>query len=264
MTGGGALTIEIDSRLSIDGPDGLGTRWVALSVSDSGAGIPSELHSQVFDPFFTTKPVGSGTGLGLAMVKGFVVQSGGRVSLVSKAGHGTTIEILLPEVSEGPRSAPAADPRTAVSGGDETILVVEDEPAVAAVSFQVLSRNGYRVLLADSGESALGLLTGHSGRIALLLVDVILPDMRGPQVVEAARKVHPESAVLYASGYSADSIGRRGELTAGVDLIEKPFAPDELLARVRAAIDRASAAAGDGAPPEVAAQETQAEDGPAA
>ena len=127
-----------------------------------------------------------------------------------------------------------------MAGGDETILVVEDEPAVAAVSFQVLSRSGYRVLLADSGESAIGLLKGHSGRIALLLVDVILPDMRGPQVVDGARKIHPESAVLYASGYSADSVGRRGELADGVDLIEKPFAPDDLLARVRIAIDRAA------------------------
>ena len=106
MTDGGELTITVDRRLSIDGPDGRTTQWVALSVSDTGAGIPSELHSQVFDPFFTTKPVGSGTGLGLAMVKGFVLQSGGRVSVVPRAGHGTTIEILLPEVSAVGRPRP--------------------------------------------------------------------------------------------------------------------------------------------------------------
>ena len=245
MPDGGHLTIAIDRRLSADSPEGSGGRWVALSVSDTGAGIPTELHSQVFDPFFTTKPVGSGTGLGLAMVKGFVVQSGGRISLLSKTGLGTTIEILLPEVSDVGSPVPVADPRTAAAGGNETILVVEDEPAVAAVSFQVLSRNGYRVLLADSGESAIVLLRGHAGRIALLLVDVILPDMRGPQVVEAARALHPESAVLYASGYSADSMGRRGDLAADVDLVEKPFAPDELLERVRSAIDGALAEAAD-------------------
>ena len=216
--------------------------WVVLSVSDTGVGIPTELHSQVFDPFFTTKAVGSGTGLGLAMVKGFVVQSGGRVSLRSQPGAGTTIEVLLPAV---PREAPLEGevPVPAVAGGSgETVLIVEDEPSVAALDFQVLSRRGYRVLLADSGESALALLRGHTGDISLLLVDVILPDMHGPQVAAIASQVHPEAGILFASGYSLDVMGRLGQLPAGVDLVEKPFSPEELLARVRAAIDRAAAA----------------------
>ena len=241
MPGGGILTISTDRRADDSGenPD---RRWVAISVSDTGAGIPQELHSQVFDPFFTTKPVGSGTGLGLAMVKGFVVQSGGQVSLVSRPGEGTTIDILLPEAVDA--QVPTPEPVAAEAlGRGETILVVEDDPSVAAVSFQVLSRRGYRVLLADRGESAIGLLRGHTGPIALLLVDVILPDMRGPQVADVARMLHPESAVLFASGYSTEVIGRRGELPPDIDLIEKPYVPEQLLARVRRRIDRAAAPA---------------------
>ena len=239
MPGGGSLTIATDRRRGAASTIADAGGWVVVSVSDTGAGIPPELHSQVFDPFFTTKPVGSGTGLGLAMVKGFVAQSGGKVALHSEPGRGTTIEILLPEVADTREATSVSPPDEEMAGGNETILVVEDEPSVAAVSFQVLSRSGYRVLLADSGESAIGLLRGHAGRIALLLVDVILPDMRGPQLVVVARAVHPEAAVLFASGYSSDEIGRRGEIPDGVDLIEKPYAPEELLRRVRAAIESA-------------------------
>jgi two-component system, cell cycle sensor histidine kinase and response regulator CckA len=235
MPGGGRLTIATD-RHEGRSTDGRAGDWVAISVSDTGEGIPPELQSQVFDPFFTTKPVGSGTGLGLAMVKGFVVQSGGHVNLVSKPG-GTTVEILLPETADTLMPAPEQAGQDAMGRG-ETILVVEDDPTVAVMSFQVLSRRGYRVLLADTGESATALMRGHAGPIALLLVDVILPDMRGPLLVERARAAHPEASVLFASGYSAEAIGRAGELPEDVDLIEKPFAPEELLARVRVAIDR--------------------------
>lgn len=235
MPAGGSLTLSIDRLGSGDG-SAAEPGWIVTTVADTGAGIPSELHSQVFDPFFTTKQVGSGTGLGLSMVKGFVIQSGGSVRLVSEPGFGTAIEIKLPEVADD-REPSSTAPRPRVSGGAETILVVEDEPAVAALCFQVLSRNGYRVLLADSGQSAVGLLRSHSGPIALLLVDVILGDMRGPEIVELARPLHPEAAVLYATGYTAGSIGPLDGLTAGVDLIEKPYPLEQLLARVRQAID---------------------------
>ena len=240
MPQGGCLTVCVDRKQSGGADGGEPRDWVSISVADTGAGIPANLHSQVFDPFFTTKPVGSGTGLGLAMVKGFVVQSGGEVTLHSEAGRGTTIEILLPEVADTRVPSIAPLPAPSLAHGEETVLVVEDEPAVAGVSFQVLSRGGYRVLLADSGGSAIGLLRGHAGRIALLLVDVMLPDMRGPQLVEVARAIHPEAAVLFASGYPADAIGKHGELLATVDLIEKPYAPDDLLRRVRNAIDGTS------------------------
>ncbi len=239
MPSGGLFTISTDLR---DGnaPDGARGRWVVVSASDTGSGIPADVQSQVFDPFFTTKPVGSGTGLGLAMVKGFVTQSGGHVSLSSGSG-GTMIEIFLPESPEA--QTPAREPEGVdIRGRGETVLVVEDDPTVAVMAFQVLSKRGYRVLLADSGESAVALVRGHSGPIALLLVDVVLPDLRGPQLAEVAREAHPESAVLYVSGYSTEAIGRAGELPHEADLLEKPYASDELLERVRAAIDRAAEA----------------------
>ena len=238
MPGGGRLTIATDRRDVAAPFTPASPAHIAISVSDTGAGIPAALRPHVFDPFFTTKPVGSGTGLGLAMVKGFVVQSGGDVTLRSEPGRGTTIEILLPEVAVAPGLPAVEPPAPEPAGGNETILVVEDEPTVAGVSFQVLSRSGYRVLLADSGESAIGLLRGHTGPIALMLVDVILPDMRGPQLVDVARTVHPESAVLFASGYSADSFARRVDLPPEMDLIEKPYEPEQLLRRVREAINR--------------------------
>ena len=237
MLEGGTLTISTDRRL-MDEPDQPTASWISISVADTGVGIPAELHSQVFDPFFTSKAIGSGTGLGLSMVKGFVVQSGGNVTLRSELGRGTTIEILLPEVADTREPQVVTSPGQNPAGRGETILVVEDESAVAAVGFQVLSRSGYRVLLADSGQSAIALLRAHTGPIALLLLDVILPDVRGPVVAEAALTVHPESAVLFASGYSTEIIGRSGELPADVDLIQKPYSPEELLVRVREAIDR--------------------------
>jgi len=165
------------------------------------------------------------------------------VTLRSESGQGTSIEILLPEVADTRALEAVTSPGQNPTGGGETVLVLEDEPAVAAVSFQVLSRSGYRVLLADSGQSALGLLRAHTGPIALLLLDVILPDLRGPAVAEVALTIHPESAVLFASGYSTDAIGRSGELPPGVDLIQKPYAPDQLLVRVREAIERGPTAA---------------------
>jgi nitrogen-specific signal transduction histidine kinase/ActR/RegA family two-component response regulator len=243
MPAGGTLTLAIDRKSTDETAEAPAQRWVALCVSDTGVGIPAELQSQVFDPFFTTKPVGSGTGLGLAMVKGFVLQSGGTVTLQSEPGSGTTIEILLPEVQAVTISGTVPAAIQAAVGGEETILVVEDEPAVAAVSFQVLSRSGYHILLADSGESAIALLRAHTGPIALLLLDVILPDVRGPVLAEVAKTIHPESAALFASGYSTEAMGRRGDLAGEVDLIQKPFSPDELLARVRRAIDRTAGAA---------------------
>jgi two-component system cell cycle sensor histidine kinase/response regulator CckA len=236
MPDGGIVTIS--TRADLADASEPGHRWICISVVDAGSGIPAEAQSKVFDPFYTTKPVGSGTGLGLAMVKGFVIQSGGQVSLSSELGRGTTIEIRLPEAVATP--AVAAQPQVLrPPGGNETILLVEDDPAVAALGFRILSLNGYRVLLADSAGAALSLLRGHFERIDLFLVDVMLPDKRGPVLVESARPIHPEAAVLYASGYSGEAMSRAGELPPGIDLIEKPYEPEELLTRVRSILDRA-------------------------
>jgi two-component system, cell cycle sensor histidine kinase and response regulator CckA len=238
MPQGGIVSISTGRQASESG-----SGWVSISVADSGTGIPIEAQSKVFDPFFTTKPVGSGTGLGLAMVKGFVVQSGGQVSLRSEPGRGTTIEIRLPAAVEPELSVAEEKKTPAPRGGSESILLVEDDPAVAALGFRVLSLNGYRVLLADSGSAALGLLRTYSERIDLFLVDVMLPDTRGPLLVAAAVPLHPEAAVLYASGYSTEAMARAGELPDGIELIEKPYEPGQLLARVRHILDEAASAA---------------------
>jgi len=243
MPGGGTVTIAT-RRDQLDTGAGL-QDWICVSVADTGTGIPLEVQSQVFDPFFTTKPVGSGTGLGLAMVKGFVVQSGGQVALHSQPGRGTTIEVQLPEAVEARtvQLQAAAEPDFDPDRGHETILIIEDEPAVAALGRRILTLNGYRVLLADCGAEALEILRSHSEPIDLLLVDVMLPDARGPRIVEQARPLHPEAAVLYASGYSAEEMTRSGELPAGVELIEKPYAPRELLKRIKTVIESVSAKA---------------------
>ena len=179
MPDGGIVTISTQRRDLGDPekPD----PWICLSVVDEGTGIPENARSNIFDPFYTTKPVGSGTGLGLAMVKGFVIQSGGRVSLQSEEGTGTTIEIELPEaVEQAPKpasGAAVAQPR----GGSESILLVEDDAAVAAVGFRILSLSGYRVLLADCAGAALTLLRSHKEPIELFLVDVMRRQTRrGP------------------------------------------------------------------------------------
>jgi two-component system, cell cycle sensor histidine kinase and response regulator CckA len=234
MPRGGRLTISIERREREPG-DGHQGPWIVLKVTDTGVGIPTELQARVFDPFFTTKPVGAGTGLGLATVKGFVAQSGGRVSLSSRPGA-TTVEIRLPQSRELRASLPSQIPAGG-HGRGETVLLVEDDPNVAVMSFQILSRNEYHVMLADSGESAIALLRGHSAPIALLLLDVVLPDIHGPRLAEIARASHPESNVLFASGYSSEAIARAGGLPREFDLIEKPFSPEQLLDRVRRAID---------------------------
>jgi two-component system cell cycle sensor histidine kinase/response regulator CckA len=208
---------------------------VIVSVVDTGVGIDPSLQAQVFEPFFTTKERGAGSGLGLAMVYGFVVQSGGDVELRSAPNAGTTIEISLPEVHDQPIPRPGIGP--AVPGGSESILVIEDEAAVGEFVRRVLMRLGYEVMGASDGQSAMALARAHHQPIDLILSDVIMPGLSGPEVVEAIHAIHPESAVLFASGYTADAVSDRGELPSGVALIEKPYTSAELARRVRAILD---------------------------
>ena len=210
-------------------------RMVAISVTDTGTGIPIEFRDQVFEPFFTTKGRGPAGGLGLSMVHGFVAQSGGGVTLESTSGEGTTIEIRLPAASVQPAVGAVATPR--LPGGHETILVVDDEPAVAAFARRALVGLGYQVLEAADGPAAIQAARTHPGPIDLILCDVVMPGMSGPEAIEMIRPGRPESAVLYASGYTADAIMDRGEVPAGVDLLEKPFTGASLAARVREVLD---------------------------
>jgi two-component system, cell cycle sensor histidine kinase and response regulator CckA len=241
MPGGGTLSIEvsnveIDPRAAADHPGMEPGPHVRLSVRDSGQGMTPEVRDRIFEPFFTTKETGKGTGLGLATVYGIVQQSEGFIAVDSRPGGGTTFDVWFARAPAGAGEAPEL-PGREPAGGTETILVVEDEPQVRAVTVRTLRAAGYQVLVAGEGLEALAVAAGARGRIQLLLTDVVMPGPNGRAVAEAVSRVQPGLRVLYVSGYTGDAIAQRGVLEAGVALLEKPFTPKALLARVRAVLD---------------------------
>jgi two-component system cell cycle sensor histidine kinase/response regulator CckA len=246
MPSGGTLVLATGNRVHHpEGPDG--TRCGApvpcacVEVTDDGVGMGPEVREHLFEPFFTTKPLGRGTGLGLPMVYGFTAQSGGFLEVDSEPGRGSTFRILLPRTGCG--DGPPLDPPPALPSrrGSETILVVEDEPAVATVARCALENVGYRVLEADGVEDAVRVSAEHPGDIDLLLTDVILPGKNGRQAAEECRLLRPGLPVLYMSGYTDDVIGRHGVLEKGIDLLNKPFLPSALCDKVREILDRSPA-----------------------
>jgi two-component system, cell cycle sensor histidine kinase and response regulator CckA len=215
---------------------------VVISVVDTGGGLEPELQGHAFEPYVSSGDHGPSGGLGLAMVHGFVAQSGGEIELDSEPGSGTSVEIRLPEAPQPPPPERRADRRTGRadalprSTGGQTILVIEDEPAVAEFCRRILVSLDYQVILAGDGLSAIEAATTHHGPIDLILSDVILPGMRGPEAVAAIRMRYPAAAVLYASGFTADAITERGVLPDGVLLVEKPFTAASLAERVHVAL----------------------------
>jgi PAS domain S-box-containing protein len=237
--------------------------YVAIAVTDSGSGMTEEVRRRVFEPFFTTKGLGRGTGLGLATTYGAARQAGGTVVAASRPGAGSTFTIFLPRAVGPDPEEPARTPATEVRarGGDETILVVEDEDAVARLVERVLTRAGYRVLAARDGAAALALADAPPrGRIDLLLADVVLPGMDGGQLAERLKATHPETRVLFTSGYTDDVIVQRGVLKPGIAFLAKPYAPADLVAKVRSVLDEPAAAA---ATPTAPAPEPPAPEPPA-
>ena len=213
--------------------------YVMLAVSDTGEGMDEQTRSRVFEPFFTTKGPGKGTGLGLATVYGIVKQSGGDIQLYSEPGRGTAFRIYLPRVAQV--SAEVDDttsPSAAVARGDETVLLVEDEPEVRDLAREILEVSGYTVLQACDPLEAVVMAERHPGPIHLLLTDVIMPRQSGRALVERLRPLRPEMQVLYMSGYTNEAIVRHGVLDPDTLFIQKPFTPDALGHRVRAALDR--------------------------
>jgi two-component system cell cycle sensor histidine kinase/response regulator CckA len=213
--------------------------YVMLAVSDTGEGMDEQTRSRVFEPFFTTKGPGKGTGLGLATVYGIVKQSGGDIQLYSEPGRGTAFKIYLPRVAQV--SAEVDDttsPSAAVARGDETVLLVEDEPEVRDLAREILEVSGYTVLQACDPLEAVVMAERHPGPIHLLLTDVIMPRQSGRALVERLRPLRPEMQVLYMSGYTNEAIVRHGVLDPDTLFIQKPFTPDALGHRVRAALDR--------------------------
>ncbi len=246
MPKGGTVTIRT-SNASFAEPTTLGTaimppgEYVRIEVSDQGTGIAQEHIGRIFDPFFTTKPVGQGTGLGLATVYGIVKQTEGFITVDSDVGRGTTFRIFLPRYHGEAPAAVEAPPARDITGQD-TILLVEDEDAVRAFAARALRVRGYKVLEAPGGEEALEIVHNHPGTIHLLITDVVMPNMDGPTLVRAMKRLRPETAVIFMSGYAEEAFRRNDENAADLHFLPKPFGLKQLAAKVKDVLSAAPAA----------------------
>jgi two-component system cell cycle sensor histidine kinase/response regulator CckA len=242
MPFGGRLTIEtrnvvVDEAYCASHPESRAGDYVMIAVSDTGRGMDRATLERAFEPFFTTKPEGEGTGLGLSTVYGVARQNGGSVNLYSEPGRGTTVRVYLPrcQSSEELHVEPAPG---VLRRGSETILLVEDEGALLALTEELLTELGYEVLAAEGPLEALAIAARPDASIDLLLTDVIMPSMNGKELSERVQMLRPGIRVLFTSGYTADAIAHRGVLEAGIDFLEKPFTLDSLAAKIREALDR--------------------------
>ncbi|MBI3029825.1 MAG: GAF domain-containing protein, partial [Candidatus Rokubacteria bacterium] len=244
MPNGGKLTIETgNAKLG----EGYASQHVAvkpgsfvvLAVSDTGMGMDEETRSRIFEPFFTTKERGRGTGLGLATVYGIVKQSGGNIWCYSEPGRGTTFKVYLPRVDEPLESPDLAAAAPAPQGGEETVLLVEDEEELRGVAREILEMHGYTVLEAGHPDEAVRIAERHAGPIHLLVTDVVMPKMSGRDLVQCLAPLRPGTKVLYISGYTDDAIVHHGVLDPGTAFLEKPFNPDDLARKVREALGQA-------------------------
>jgi len=243
MPEGGKLTIEtgnveLDESYARVHADARPGHFVMLAVSDTGCGMDEAIRARIFEPFFTTKEAGKGTGLGLAMVYGIVNQSGGSIYVYSERGQGTTFKIYLPLVDAKSTSGTSQTELAKVSSGKETLLIVEDEGAVRAMTRQVLETCGYRILEAGHGAEAIQVCEQSQNPIHLLVTDVVMPGIGGRQLAETLRSKHPELKVLYLSGYTDDAVVRHGVLEAGTNFLQKPFTPTSLAQKVRQVLDK--------------------------
>jgi signal transduction histidine kinase len=234
MPDGGDVTLRTRNLgAGVAGSDPDVPVWVELTVSDTGTGMSAETRSRIFEPFFTTKERGRGTGLGLAAVHGIVTQLHGSIGVESVVGQGTTFRIVLPATPLPASSATATAPIGRLPAGVGTVLVVEDQRGVRAFIKLALQRFGYRVLEADSAETALRLVEQTDHPIHLLLTDVVLPKMAGSELAERLRETVPGLPVLFMSGYTQDVSTAQGFLKPGVHLLEKPFTMHALLTKIR-------------------------------
>jgi signal transduction histidine kinase/CheY-like chemotaxis protein len=241
MPGGGTLIVET-SNVDLDAAyasEHLYVKpgaYVVIAVSDSGVGMDEGTRARIFEPFFTTKP--AGTGLGLATVFGIVRQAGGHVFVYSEPGAGSTLKVYLPRLEAGERPATPSTPGPArVSTGSETVLLVDDDAVIRTIAVRALRGAGYQVLEATSPGEALLLVERAVAPIALLVTDIMMPLMTGHELAERIQRLRSGIRVLYMSGYTEDSVIRRGVLQADVAFLAKPFTPDLLVRSVRVALD---------------------------
>ncbi len=245
MPAGGTLTIMTDN-VTLDeayalrhGIAPVAGAYIRLSVSDTGIGMDAETQARIFEPFFTTKPIGQGTGLGMATVYGVVKQAGGYVWVYSELRRGTVFRIYLPVEREGGRLVAAApeESRPDVASGTETILLVEDEDSVRRLGCRALRAFGYTVLDAAGAEEALARIREHAGPLDLVITDVVLHGLSGPQLAVALARERPHVPVLFVSGYAEHHLTKQGVLSADVWFLEKPFTASQLAAKVREVLD---------------------------
>jgi PAS domain S-box-containing protein len=239
--GVGKLTIEtggvtFDTSYCANHAGAVAGEYVLLAVSDNGCGMDEETRNRIFDPFFTTKEVGKGTGLGLATVYGIVKQNNGYINVYSEPGHGTTFKIYLPRHAGeiGQELMPKA--LKISKGRGETVLLVEDEPAILQMTKTMLQRIGYNVLAASTPGEAMRLAKENTGDIRLLITDVVMPEMNGRDLAAEILSLYPNLKSLFMSGYTSNVIAHQGVLDVGVKFIQKPFSMKDLAAKVRAAL----------------------------
>jgi CheY-like chemotaxis protein len=246
MPGGGSLTISTANVMLTESfahshRPLMAGHYVVFTVQDTGCGMSEETLSHLFEPFFTTKEIGKGTGLGLASVYGIVKQSGAHIFVTSEGGKGTTVRIYFPRVAEKEEKAEAVKVPIESLAGTETILVVEDEEFVLVLITRILMELGYTVLGARNGEDALEILKKKEGDIRLILTDVLMPRMSGPELALRADKLLPGVTILYMSGHPIGEREKDTKLPPGTTFIRKPFSPMVLARFVREALDSAAA-----------------------
>jgi len=248
MPDGGKITIEAsnvfaDEEYARLNPEVVPGQYVAISISDNGIGMTSDVLNRAFEPFFTTKEIGHGTGLGLSQVYGFVKQSGGHIKLYSEPGEGTTVKVYLPRLFGSASDTEEPAPPPIGSEDNETILLVEDDSDLRSYLTEVLRQFGYNVISCGDAQSARGVLADRDGRIDLMLTDIVMPGQSGKQLSDDARQAWPDLKVVYMTGYSRNAVVHHGRLDPGVDLIQKPISQADLARRIRHALDRSKAGA---------------------
>jgi signal transduction histidine kinase len=242
MLDGGTLTLEtqnadLDAEAARRAEGLTAGRYVVCTVADTGCGMTPEILGRIFEPFFTTKEKGKGTGLGLATVYGIVQQAGGGISVSSEPGVGSTFRVYLPATDEALSAHRVGGDALAPRGGQETVIIAEDEGDVRGLASRVLRQAGYTVLEAGRGAEALRMCEGHPGPVHLLLADVVMPEMSGKELAGRLLQAREGMRVLYMSGYADETIAHHGVLREGIDFLPKPFTPDQLLMRVREVLD---------------------------